>query len=384
MSSARVKEEGGIELREPKKEKKSSRSSASDGTGSSSTGQTVRSKHSRKSASAPESESWRQKFMKCALPPWLMCLCTCLGGYAVWTVTGGHKTLLSKFALSQVMTAGGATGITYLSIFYTTDKYDTCIPSSDRVLYADYKAWWTRHKQSRAEPRTQNNAFPVPGPPIPLGPPTPLWPPSHLRQKRMIKTYKKEVRRNYQTTTEPETSKLHAAMEKTQTLSPSSTTLDESNGSVRVTAGGEELKVTTGGSLQDASIDANTEILPTPETPISWPSAWDLWTELKSATLWILITSQASMIAFAIGRRARSKLNRKHKNLNTRPLQQGPAPNQDGYYAVDLGPVDLREIGLGGYEAEDGYEIAMPLPQAPPPPPPPPGPRPAIMPNTRR
>ena len=188
----------------------------------------------------------------------------------------------------------------------------------------------------------------------------------------MIEGFKKEARRNYQTSTKSGTSESPTAVVETkieELLSPpykppshkpmdesTTETLDESNSK-------EGVKAIAGDSIKDESIPL--ERLPTHETPFHWATAETLWPYAKSTALWFLLASQASMIAFAIGRRARSKVDKKRA---TRSIHRGPAPNQDGYHAVDLG-VDLGAIGLGGYEGEDGYEVPMPLPPAPPPPP---------------
>ena len=112
-----------------------------------------RSKKSSSGRSEQSEESCGGKIAAKACPPWLICLCACLVSYALRLSDGGERTLMLKFVSLQLLTGGLAILGTYGSIFYIyPSKYAVCIAKEDQGMYLEYKVWFARHKQAKAEP----------------------------------------------------------------------------------------------------------------------------------------------------------------------------------------------------------------------------------------
>ena len=184
-----------IELKVVKKERRDTKSSTDTGR-SSATDTTVvpnkkRSPKKHKTDKPDDTPSCSDKVAAwaCAWPIWITCFFTLLTYYANWNLEGGHKVVLAKVAVSQILTGLAGAGGTYLGIFYISPgKYSLCIPVEDHAFFLSYQTWYDAHKRPRT-PEAWIAGQITPSTGDPLGPPLPDYeyddrPPRRVR--RMI------------------------------------------------------------------------------------------------------------------------------------------------------------------------------------------------------
>ena len=144
-----VKVAESIELSVIKKERRDTKSSTSTGNSTDATVVPKRPKRHKKPEDAGP-PGVTKKLASWACPPWITCICLGAMTYATWNVTGGHRLVLTKVAISQLLTGLGAGGATYLGIFYISPgKYSLCIPVADHEFFLAYQAWYDAHKRPR-------------------------------------------------------------------------------------------------------------------------------------------------------------------------------------------------------------------------------------------
>ena len=104
------------------------------------------------------------------------------------------------------------------------------------------------------------------------------------------------------------------------------------------------------------------ELLPALEKPLAWVR--DYREELKTGTIWCLITSNVMMAAYMVGWKAAS---RRATRTFGPPASTPPQPPYNDLGVDLIGPrpvrydeVNLNELGLGGYEDGD-YEVPLPM-----------------------